>query len=245
MKILLLTKSKMYTCRLLEDLINEHTVVAVVCKNKEILAGTEMEKICIKENIPVIENNEMYTMLGKGTLPEADLAISNTYGRLIKKPLLDFLNGNCINIHCAILPAYKGVMSYNFGILNEENEWGVTAHYINEEFDQGDIIKIYKFPITSATITVGELEKMAQEAAYRLTLEVINNWEKEGRPVGKPQEKTGKYYSREDFEKAKKIDLNSSAEEIERKIRAFYCPPYEGAYIEIEWKHFQLLPLNH
>ena len=89
------------------------------------------------------------------------------------------------------------------------------------------------------------LEKMAQEAAYRLTLEVINNWEKEGRPVGKPQEKTGKYYSREDFEKAKKIDLNSSAEEIERKIRAFYCPPYEGAYIEIEGKHFQLLPLNH
>lgn len=244
MKIILLTKSKMYTCRLLKDLINEHTVVAVVCKNREILSGTEMEEICLNENIPVIGNDEMYGMLDKGIMPEADLAVSNTYGRLIKKTLLDFLNGNCINIHGAVLPAYKGVMAYNFGILNREKEWGVTAHFVNEKFDQGDIIKIDRFPINPETITVMELERMSQEASYKLALEIIRHWDKEGKPAGIPQEKTGKYYSREDFEKAKRIDINSSAEEIERKIRAFYCPPYEGAYIEIDGKHFQVLPLS-
>ena len=190
--------------------------------------------------IRVIENGELYDLLEKEELPTIDLVISNSFGRLIKKPLLDWVNGNCINFHGAILPDYKGLFAYNHGILNMETEWGVTVHYVNERFDEGDIIKIRKFTICPEQITVKELEEQTQKVAYKLALEVIDQW-KDGPLQGRKQPSGGKYYNSEDFENIKRVDVNDSAELVKRKIRACWCPPYEGAYVEIGGCRFQLL----
>lgn len=219
----------------------QHNVVGVVCKNKKLVKDTELEHICNKRHIPLLENEEMYEMLEKNELPEIDLAISNTYGRLIKKPLLAWVKGNCINLHGAILPQYKGLFTYNHGLLNQEKEWGVSAHYVNEKFDEGDIIAIDRFPICADEITIKELEEKTQETAYLLTLKLIEEWERIGPLPGVAQESEGTYYSKEDFEKAKEVLITDSAETVIRKIHAFWCPPYEGAYITIGGKHFQLM----
>ncbi len=244
MNILLLTKSKEYTCKLLRNLIIDHNIIAVVSKNKEVVKNTELEKICFLENIPLLDNDEMYRMIEEKKMPLVDLAISNTFGRLIRKPLLEWTQGNCINLHGAILPDYKGLFPYNHGLLNGEKEWGVTAHYVNEKFDQGDIIKIKKFPICAEKISVKELEEQTQRVAYELTMEIVKMWKEEGPLPAQKQEKGGRYYSREDFERAKEVYITDSAELVQRKIHAFWCPPYEGAYIKIGEEHFQLLPLE-
>lgn len=90
MNILLLTKSKEYTCKLLRNLIIDHNIIAVVSKNKEVVKNTELEKICFLENIPLLDNDEMYRMIEEKKMPLVDLAISNTFGRLIRKPLLEW-----------------------------------------------------------------------------------------------------------------------------------------------------------
>lgn len=242
MNILFLTKSKKYTCKTLKYLAEHHNVVGVVCKNIQLISGTEMENICFFYHIPIFENDEIYKMVSEKRMPKIDLAISNTYGRLIQRPLLDWVKGNCINLHGAILPQYKGLFTYNHGLLNGEKEWGVTAHYVNEKFDEGNIISIKRFSIVPELISVRELEERTQEAAYELTKVILEKWEKEGPLKGTPQEETGRYYSLEDFEKTKRVYFTDSAELVERKIHAFWCPPYEGAYVEIGGSHFPLLP---
>lgn len=124
MDILFLTKSKEYTCKILEYLIEFHTVVGVVYKKKEVLTGTPMENICRNYGITILENDEVYQMIEQGKMPHVDLLISNTYGRLIKRKLIEWTKGNCINFHDAILPKYKGLYTYNHGLLNGEKEWG-------------------------------------------------------------------------------------------------------------------------
>lgn len=244
MNILFLTKSKKYTCKTLEYLLKHHTVVGVVCKKKEVIAGTELEDICRNYHIDIFENNEVYRRIEQGKMPHVDLAISNTYGRFIRKELIEWTGGNCINFHGAILPKYKGLYTYNHGLLNGEKEWGVTAHYVNERFDEGDIIRIKKFPINADSISVKELESETQKVAYTLTLQIVEEWEKNGALPSIPQDEEGKYYSLEDFEREKKVSLADTAEVVKRKIHAFWCPPYEGAYVEIDGIHFQLLPLE-
>lgn len=219
-------------------------MVGVVCKNYDVIKNTEMEKICCQERIPILENDEIYKLIKENKMPHIDLAISNTYGRLIRKPLLEWVGGNCINFHGAILPRYKGLFIYNHGLLEGEKEWGVTAHYVNEKFDEGDIIDIKKFKICADTISVAELEELAQKTAYELTVEIVEKWQK-GTPLpATPQNGEGKYYSREDFENAKEIHITDSVETVKRKIHAFWCPPYEGAYIKIGGERFQLMPIN-
>lgn len=240
MNILVFTKSKKYTCKLLEYMLKEHTIVGVVCKNKQILHDTEMEQICIRNGIDIYDNEELYHRIEENTMPYIDLAISNTFGRLIKPSFINYVNGNCINIHGAILPDYRGLFAYNHGLLNEEEQWGVTAHYVNERFDEGEIIEIRRFPIDSKKISVQELEEEAQKNAYELIIDLIERWTKEGRLPSHPQPSGGRYYSYADFESAKKVMVTDSSDEVIRKIHAFWCPPYEGAYIEIDGVHFQL-----
>lgn len=244
MDILFLTKNKKYTCKILSYLVEHHNVVGVVCKDINSIYGTEMENICFSFHIPILENDELYKMILENGMPRIDLAVSNTYGRLIKRPLLDWVEGNCINLHGAILPQYKGLFNYNHGLLNGEREWGVTAHYVNEKFDEGNIIAVKRFDIVPEQISVHELEERTQKAAYELTKEILERWEKEGPPKGMPQEKIGRYYSKEDFEKAKKVFFTDSAELVKRKIHAFWCPPYEGAYVEIGGTRFPLMPIE-
>lgn len=222
--------------------MEKHHVVYVVCKKIDIVKNTELWDICLNYHIQIIDNDEMYRMLEESKMPKIDLAISNTYGRLIKTPLLEWVNGNCINFHGAILPKYKGLFTYNHGILNGEEEWGVTAHYVNDKFDEGNIISIQRFEILADEISVSELEEKTQKTAYELMKEIVDKWDKEGPLKGCPQSGEGKYYSREDFEKEKKILITDTADIVRRKIHAFWCPPYEGAYVEIDGVHFQLLP---
>lgn len=93
----------------------------------------------------------------------------------------------------------------------------------------------------SKTISVQRLEEETQKKAYELTIDLLERWSTEGRLPSYPQPLGGKYYSKEDFETAKKILSTDSSDEVIKKIHAFWCPPYEGAYIEIDGVHFQLL----
>ena len=50
-----------------------------------------------------------------------------------------------INIHPSLLPKYGGKGMYGINvhkavIENKEKESGITIHYINEEYDKGDVL---------------------------------------------------------------------------------------------------------
>lgn len=242
MRVLFLTKSKPYTLKFLEWMVQVGVQVIVVSKDKLVLENTKMKKYCEEQDILVLDNEGLYREIKNHSLPPVDLAISNTFGRLIKKDLIDFVAGNCFNFHCAILPDYKGLFVYNHGIFNGEKEWGVTAHYVNEKFDEGDIIEIRRFSILPQSVTIKELEEQSQSLAYKMSVDLISNF-KEGKGFCRTKQDClgkGRYYSKEDFEQLKKVTENDDAETIRRKIHACWCPPYEGAYIERDGVRFEL-----
>lgn len=64
---------------------------------------------------------------------------------LVPPGLLDAFRGRVVNIHPALLPRYGGKGMYGNRvhqsvIASGDRESGITIHYVNQEYDEGDII---------------------------------------------------------------------------------------------------------
>lgn len=69
-----------------------------------------------------------------------DLIAVVAYGKLLPVEILNLPPQGCINIHGSLLPKYRGSAPIQHAILNNESVTGVTAMYMAEEMDAGDII---------------------------------------------------------------------------------------------------------
>lgn len=229
---------KSYSADLLEWTVQQGINILAVVTDSHI-ENSPTNKKAKQLGIPVVSLEEVEKMLDKNKI-NVDLIISYLYWRKIKEPLISHPKYGCINFHPAILPEWKGTAGYNVAILNKLQEWGATAHYINESIDTGDIIKIYKFNFDYNSETAISLEKKTQTAQMNLYKSVVLDIKYNGRPKSTPQDKDrGIYITRREMEDMKKIDLKN--DDIDLKVKSFWFPPYTGAYIEINGKKYTLV----
>ncbi|HHJ10715.1 MAG TPA: phosphoribosylglycinamide formyltransferase [Bacteroidetes bacterium] len=71
---------------------------------------------------------------------------------LVPANIIRAFPGKIVNIHPALLPKYGGKGMYGHHvhdavIRNGEKESGITIHYVNEEYDKGDVIFQAKCPV--------------------------------------------------------------------------------------------------
>ena len=71
---------------------------------------------------------------------DADLFVSMSFNQILKANILNLPKKGFINCHAGALPFYRGRNILNWALINDEKEFGVTVHYIDEGIDTGDII---------------------------------------------------------------------------------------------------------
>ncbi len=81
-----------------------------------------------------------------------DLVVLAGFLWLVPPDLIAAFPNKIINIHPALLPNYGGKGMYGDHIhravlVAGEKESGITVHYINEHFDEGEIIQQFRFRI--------------------------------------------------------------------------------------------------
>ena len=231
---------KNYSAELLSWTVNQGIEIIAVCTDNQFPNSPTAARA--KElNIPVISMEEAEELLQIGT--KVDLVVSYLYWRKIRKPLIELPKYGCINFHPALLPEWRGTAGYNVAILYGLKEWGATAHYVDENIDTGKIIEVSRFPIDPDTETVVTLERKTQEIQMNLYKKIILEVKEKGILSSTEQDMNiGRYITRVEMEAMKSVDLeNETAEQISRKIRAFWFPPYDGANIEIDGKRFTLV----
>lgn len=83
---------------------------------------------------------------------EIDLIVLAGFLWLIPENLLKAFPNQIINIHPALLPKYGGKGMYGDRVHqavlnNKESESGITIHFVNENFDEGEIIHQSRYRI--------------------------------------------------------------------------------------------------
>ncbi len=132
----------------------------------------------------------------------------------------------CLNLHPSLLPKYRGPSPIQTAILNGDEKTGLTIMLMDEKMDQGPIISQKEMTISPEEIGQTLEKKLAQLAADFL-MEILPQYI-EGKIQPQAQDETKATYtkilSREDGQ----IDWKKTAQEIERKIRAF--SPWPGTW---------------
>ncbi|MGM9522083.1 MAG: methionyl-tRNA formyltransferase [Oscillospiraceae bacterium] len=143
---------------------------------KQKLESPPVKVLAEKHGIPVFQPTKLRdgTALNiiKGLAPELIAVVA--YGRILPKDILDYPKYGCINIHGSILPKYRGSAPIQWAVINGEKETGVTAMYMAEEMDAGDIIEARRTEILPGE-TSGELFSRLAPIGAGLLCDTIRN----------------------------------------------------------------------
>lgn len=123
----------------------EVKVVSVLSNNRKAGVFERVESL----GIPAIYYNNI--AFGSGFLTDylqvlkPDLIVLAGFLKKIPEELISLFPNKIINIHPALLPKFGGKGMYGMHVHRavkeaEENESGITIHYVNEKYDDGAII---------------------------------------------------------------------------------------------------------
>jgi len=80
----------------------------------------------------------------------AELVILARYMQVLSSEMCERLSGRAINIHHSLLPGFKGARPYHQAYDKGVKLVGATAHYINDDLDEGPIISQGVEPVSHA-----------------------------------------------------------------------------------------------
>ncbi len=120
-------------------------VVAVFCNNPE--AGVIRRAEHLQVPVIVFTKEELHTphISLKVQAFGPDLIVLAGFLLMFPKCLIDAYPNRIINIHPALLPKHGGKGMYGMNVHRavceaKETETGITIHYVDAHYDQGDII---------------------------------------------------------------------------------------------------------
>lgn len=175
-----------------------------------------------------------------------DLFVSMSFNQIFRKRLIEFPRLKAINCHAGKLPFYRGRSILNWVLINDEKEFGITVHYIDEGIDTGDILGQRLFPITDEDNYATLLEK-AYSGCAGLLYETIKQLGA-GKVVCKPQTDVHPlgFYCTARVDGDERLNWNQPSRDIFNFVRAICRPGPEARTfcgdVEIKINRVELLP---
>lgn len=123
---------------------------------------------------PNINSDEFYSLMERY---RSDLFVSMSFNQIFRRRLLDMPPLGAINCHAGKLPFYRGRNVLNWALINDEPEFGITVHYIDEGIDTGDIILQETHPISDSDTYATLLDRAYEGCAsllYKAVCEVMD-----------------------------------------------------------------------
>lgn len=152
---------------------HKYIKVALILSNKpQACVLKRAEKLGIPTQVfsrdDLYRNNKVKeTLLNQGI----DFIVLAGFLWLLPQEILREYPRRIVNVHPALLPAYGGKGMYGRRVHekvceNGEKESGITIHYVNEQYDEGQIIHQVTFPVEPGD-GPAEIEQKAHNLEYR------------------------------------------------------------------------------
>jgi len=238
MRAVFMGKHKRSAARALEHLVQSGwEVPAVVCPAEDALAveSQRVDLVAERHGLRMVSDDDLYAALeGDGPqgleLGDVELVVSFLFWKKLLPPLIRLGRVGALNFHPAPLPDLRGLGGFNVAILEARQEFGVSCHFVDTAYDTGDLVEVERFPLEPDE-SAWSLDVKSQERLFgmftRVTDAVLRGEELPREPQGE-----GRYVTREEFTELRRVREDDTPETLERRVRAFWYPPYDGAAIE-------------
>ena len=221
-------------------LASEHELVCVITRpdapagRGRALQATPVANWAQSNNVKLYRP-ETSQLLGD-LIGDLDLVVTIGYGLLLPLEILEKTKYGFINLHFSLLPRWRGAAPVQRAIEAGDSITGVTVFQLDPGMDTGPIYTSAQIPLSVSTTAHQLFQSLAilGVAPVLQTLELI---ERGAKPSA--QEDAGATRAYKLSKEEGRIDWNSGAEVINRKINAFNPDP--GA-----WSNFrgQVIKIN-
>lgn len=202
---------------------------------------TVLKRIAEENDIPLLCHKNINSDEFKDLIKiyNVDLFVSMSFDQIFKNEMINLPSLKTINCHAGKLPFYRGRNILNWALINDEKEFGITAHYMDEGIDTGDIILQKTYPITDEDDYRTLLERAYKECGEVL-YEAIKDIQKGTQKRIKQSEihPVGMYCG---GRKAgdEKLDWNQTSRDIFNFVRAI-CEPGPCARTMLNGKEMKI-----
>lgn len=212
---------------------NEEMKICFICVRFD-TKDNVLKEYSKKYNIDYLkhENINSKQFISKLSLYKCDLFVSMSFNQIFKSEIINMPRFKTINCHAGKLPFYRGRNILNWALINDEKEFGITVHFVDEGIDTGDIISQKVFPINDEDNYSTLLETSYIQCA-NILYNTISKFQKDEITVIKQKDihPLGFYCTqRERLDEI--LNWNQTSREIFNFVRAICKPgPQARAYI--------------
>ncbi|MCX4189796.1 methionyl-tRNA formyltransferase [Methylophaga sp. OBS3] len=208
-------------------LTSQHEIVAVYSQpdrpagRGRKLTASPVKQLALEHNIPIEQPLNFKDPADRQRLLDyqADVMVVVAYGLILPQAVLDTPKYGCLNIHASLLPRWRGAAPIQRSILAGDQETGVCIMQMAAGLDTGPVLSRSIVPIDTTDTAQSLHDKLAESGAKTLltTLDDLLALQ----PKAEPQDDNQSCYA-EKLQKAEAIiDWQQTAEEIDRRVRAF------------------------
>lgn len=160
----------------------------------------------------------------------ADAFVTAAFGQILSQEMLDIPKIGTVNVHASLLPRHRGSAPIAYAIWQGDKETGVTTMLTDAGIDSGDLLLSEATEIRKDE-TTPELTIRLANIGAKLILKTLDGLE-DGSVKPQKQPEDGMTYDKMLTKEMGKVLFTESAEEIERRVRAF--TPWPSTYVELE-----------
>lgn len=212
----------------LKKCFEEYSVVAVLTDKN----SSEIIQFSSLNSIPCFVGNprggKTYDFINHNPI---DLALSINYLFIVESDIIQWPVLGAVNFHGSLLPKYRGRTPHVWAIINNEQKTGVTAHYITEGCDEGDILNQIEIDIELEDTGADILNKF--NSLYpKVIKDTITQFSSNSISRREQNNQLATFFGKRTPEDGK-IDWSWQKERIRNWVRA-QAYPYPGAFSYIQ-----------
>lgn len=219
---------------------NTHIKISFICVRFDTKDCT-LKNYCLVNNIDYLKNRDINSksFIRKVFLYNCDLFVSMSFNQIFKREIINLPKYKTINCHAGKLPFYRGRNILNWALINDEKEFGITVHYMDEGIDTGDIIQQRNYCITDED-DYSTLLKRSYISCAEILCDSIELFVK-GSVVGKVQAEIDElgFYCSQRKVGDENLKWDGSSRDIFNFVRSI-CLPGPQARVQINGKEMKI-----
>ena len=215
-----------YSMIVLQKLIDSsHNILATVTqdikkgkrnKEKKTPVGVFSELNSIDTYYP--EDLSSPTFLDKLKSYNSDFIVVFSYGKILPSQILEIPKIGSLNIHCSLLPKWRGASPIQRAIENDDQMTGLSFFLMSEELDKGNLIATHEMIINDFHNTK-TLQIELANIAGNMIVDIISNFTSDVSSISQNDSKAT--YANKIMKSEARISWNNKCRDIFCKVRAF------------------------
>ncbi|WP_003891340.1 methionyl-tRNA formyltransferase [Mycolicibacterium smegmatis] len=226
-----LLKSRHEVCLVVTHPTSDHAYESIWADSVEDLArGAGIEVLLAKRPTP--ELVERVRELAP------DVGVANNWRTRLPRELFSIPKYGTVNLHDSLLPKFTGFSPVIWSLISGAGQTGLTAHFMDDELDTGDILlqrSVEITPTSTGTSLVYDTLDLIPDVLED-ALDAIEN----GTATPVPQDLSQRTFFHKRSARDSLVDWSWPAADIERFIRAL-SDPYPNAYTYFRGERLRLI----